>query len=89
VASKVLFINLVLRDIILSLRKSFFVSIVEDFFTPLLLEKGEINVTMVFFKNKAHVWFDMLKRDHEDYGFSFIKTWKSFNNFFNKFFHVT
>jgi hypothetical protein len=64
-----------------------FVSIVEDLFTSRYTEKDKIKAVVVLLKNKARVWFDMLKRDHEN-GVWVVLTPGSYlrNCFFNNFF---
>jgi hypothetical protein len=46
-----------------------FVSIVEDLFTNRYIEKDKIKAAIVLLKDKAHVWFDTLKKDCENRGF--------------------
>ena len=59
-----------------------FILIVEDFFPSKYMNVDKIKVTMIFLKDKARVWFDMLKRDRENRGLGPIAEWSTFKILF-------
>jgi hypothetical protein len=66
---KVLFSDLLLKDVMISQsRLFFFVSIVEYFVTNRYLKKDKIKVAIVLLEEKACVWFNIFTRNCESEG---------------------
>ena len=59
-----------------------FILIVEDFFPSKYTDADKIKVFVIFFKDKARVWFDTLKRDRENRGLGPIATWSTCKELF-------
>jgi hypothetical protein len=60
---KVLLIDLLLKDVMLSMRKLFLLYLL---FTTTYLEKDKIKVAIVLFEEKACMWFYMLTKNCEN-----------------------
>ena len=59
-----------------------FISIVEDFFSSRYKDADKIKATVIFFQDKARVWYDTLKRNRENHGLGPISTWSVFKELF-------
>jgi len=59
-----------------------FISIVEDFFPSKYTDADKIKITVIFLKDKARVWFDIVKKDRENQGLGPIASWSTFKELF-------
>ena len=55
---------------------------IEDFFPSKYKDADKIKAMLIFFQDKARVWFDTLKRPRENRGLGPISTWSIFKELF-------